>query len=112
MKMILAFIQPHRLDRVTRALAHVEGFRGMTVTPAQGFGHEKLDEKHDTRDQLSDFTRTIRLETVVDERVVEVVLETIVEATHTGGRGDGKIFLLDVREGIRIKTRERGPHVA
>ena len=110
--MILAFIQPHRLDRVTRALAHVEGFPGMTVSPAEGFGHEKLEEKHDTRDQLRDFTKTIRLETVVDDLVVEAVLRTIVDASHTGGRGDGKIFLFEVREGIRIKTRERGPDVA
>ena len=110
MKMILAFLQPHRLDRVTRALEHVEGFPGMTVTASQGFGHEKLDEAHDTREQLTDFTPTVRVELVVRDRIVNEVVETIVDAAHTGSRGDGKIFVLPVEEAVRIKTRERGAH--
>ena len=110
MKMILAFIPPHRLDRVTRALEHVEGFPGMTVAPAEGFGKEKLRESHDVRDQLKDFTPTVRLECVVDDTMADPVVEAVMEAAHTGGRGDGKIFVLPVEEAVRIKTRERGAH--
>lgn len=112
MKMILAFIPPHRLDRVTRALEHVEGFPGMTVAPAEGFGHEKLEESRDVRGQLKDFTPTVRIETVVREDMADAVMDAVVEAAHTGGRGDGKVFVIDVQEGIRIKTRERGADVA
>lgn len=108
MKMILAFLQPHRLDRVTRALEHVVGFPGMTVTASQGFGHEKLDEPHDTREQLTDFTGTVRVESVVQDGMVDEVVEAISEAAHTGSRGDGKVFVLPVERAVRIKTKEEG----
>ena len=111
MKMILAFIPPHRLDRVTRALEHLERFTGMTVTAAEGFGHEKLTEAQDVRGQLEDFTPTVRVESVVDDAMADAVVEAVVEAAHTGARGDGKIFVLPVEEAVRIKTRERGAHV-
>lgn len=60
MKMILTFIPPYRLDRVTRALEHVTNFPGMSVSEARGFGHEKLDRVQDARDQLEDFTEAVR----------------------------------------------------
>ncbi len=109
MKMILAFVPPHRLDRVTRALKHVEGFRGMTVTEGQGFGRERLEEEHDSRDQLTDTTPTARLEVVVPASLAEEVVTAIVEASHTGAAGDGKIFVLPVEQAVRIRTREYGP---
>lgn len=111
MKMILAFIPPHRLDRVTRSLEHVEGFPGMSVSDARGFGHEKLSGSHDVRDQLEDFTEAVRIESVVPDGMTEEVIEAVRSATHTGGRGDGKLFVLPVMEGLRIKTGERGPDV-
>ena len=110
MKMILAFLPPHRLDRVTRALGHVDGFSGMTVTRAQGFGREKLEDPHDAREQLTDFTDTVRVEAVVPDGIVDEAVAAIVEAAHTGSRGDGKIFVLPVGDAIRIKTKRRGPH--
>lgn len=111
MKMILAFLPPHRLDRVTRALEHVEGFTGMTVTPAEGFGHEKLEKTpRDVRDQLRDFTPTVRVEAVVPDDRAEAVVQAVVDAAHSGARGDGKVFVLPVEDGVRIKTKARGTH--
>lgn len=112
MKMILAFVPPHHLDRVTRALEHVDRFPGMTVSDARGFGHEKLSRSHDARDQLKDFTEAARVECVVPDSMVPAVIEAVRSAAHTGGRGDGKLFVLPVVEGLRIKTGERGPDVA
>ncbi|MBT8338088.1 MAG: P-II family nitrogen regulator [Gemmatimonadetes bacterium] len=110
MKMILTYLPPYRLDRVTRALEHVEGFTGMTVTPARGFGREKLeDDARDVRDQLDDFTPTVRVEAVVSDDRAEAVVQAVLAAAHTGARGDGKIFVLPVEDGVRIKTKARGP---
>ena len=111
MKMILAFVQPHRIDRVTRAVSHIKGFPGMTVSEARGFGKEKLQGEHDTREQLTDFTPTARIDTVVDNALVEAVLQAVIDSAHTGEHGDGKIFVLPVEQAIRVRTKERGPHV-
>lgn len=110
MKMILAFIPPHRLDRVTRALEHIDGFTGMTVTAAEGFGREKLTEPQNVRGQLEDFTPTVRVESVVDDGLADAVVEAVVDAAHTGSRGDGKVFVLPVEVAVRIKTGEKGEH--
>lgn len=111
MKMILALIQPHRLDRVTRALQHIERFPGMTVGDARGFGHEKLNPAQGVRAQLKDFTETTRIETVVGDGMVDQVIAAITAAAKTGGHSDGKIFVLPVEEGVRISTDQRGPDV-
>jgi nitrogen regulatory protein PII len=112
MKVILTFIPPHRLDRVTRALEHVANFPGMSVSDARGFGREKLDRPQGARDQLEDFTEAVRIECVIPDAMTDEVIEAVRSATHTGGRGDGKLFVLPVLEGLRIKTGERGPDVA
>jgi nitrogen regulatory protein PII len=108
MKMIVAFIQTHRLDRITRKLMHVEGFPGMTVVEGRGFGREKLEDVLSTREELTDFTPKVRIEIVVPVGLVESVIEVLVEGAHTGERGDGKIFVLPVEKAVRIKTKERG----
>ena len=109
MKMIIAFIQPHRLDRVTRALEHVVAFPGMTVTESRGFGREKVEvEAEDRRASLKDYTDTARIEVVAHDGQVAGVLAAITEAAHTGQRGDGKIFVVPVERAVRIKTREEG----
>ena len=109
MKMIIAFIQPHRLDRVTRALEHVVSFPGMTVTESRGFGREKLEvEAEDQRASLKDYTETMRIEVVAHDGQVDGILAAITEAAHTGQRGDGKVFVLPVERAVRIKTREEG----
>lgn len=109
MKMIIAFIQPHRLDRVTRALEHVVAFPGMTVTEARGFGREKLEvEAEDRRASLEDYTDTVRIEVVAHDGQVDAVVKAITEAAHTGQRGDGKVFVLPVERAVRIHTGEEG----
>jgi len=108
MNMILAFLPPHRLDKVALRLRKLEGFPGMTVTEARGHGREKLLDEHDARDELTDFTSTVRVEVVVPDELVAPVLDTIYEAAHTGARGDGKVYVLPVSDALRIKTGQRG----
>lgn len=108
MNLILAFLPPHRLDRVVLRLHRLPGFPGMTVTEARGHGHEKLQDEHDPRAELMDFTPTVRLEIVVGDDLVEPVISTIYEAAHTGARGDGKVYVLPVSDALRIKTGARG----
>jgi nitrogen regulatory protein PII len=108
MKMIMAYLQPHRLDRITRSLMHIEDFPGMTVVDGRGFGREKLEDVLSTREELTDFTPKVRIEIVVPVGLVESVIEVLVEGAHTGERGDGKIFVLPVEQAVRIKTKEAG----
>jgi nitrogen regulatory protein P-II 1 len=108
MNMIVAFLPPHRLDKVVLRLHKLPGFPGMTVTEAKGHGHEKLEDEHDRGADLTDFTPTVRLEIVVGDDLVEPVVTTIHEAAHTGARGDGKVYVLPVTDALRIKTGQRG----
>lgn len=108
MNMILAFLPPHRLDRVVLRLHKLPGFPGMTVTEGKGHGHEKLQDEHDSRDQLTDFTPVVRLEVVVEDDFVDPVMSAIYDAAHTGGRGDGKVYVLPVLDALRVKTGQRG----
>jgi len=109
MKLIVAFVQRHRLDPVTRALEHLPHFHGMTVTESRGFGREKLEhEAGDRRAELTDYTDNVRIEVVTHDAGVDAVLKAITDAAHTGQRGDGKIFVLHVERAVRIKTREEG----
>jgi len=107
MNMVLAFLPPHRLDRVVLHLHRIPGFPGMTVSNARGHGHEKLQDES-ARRRLDDFTDTVRLETVVPDDLVDTVLSTIEEAAHTGARGDGKVYVMPVTEALRVKTGQRG----
>lgn len=108
MNMVLAYLPPHRLDRVVLRLHRLPGFPGMTVTQAQGHGREKLEDEHDRGAELTDFTPTVRLEIVIPDDLVESVLDTIYEAAHTGARGDGKVYIMPVSDALRVKTGERG----
>jgi nitrogen regulatory protein PII len=110
MKLVLAYIQPHRLDAVRRGLEHLPHFPGMTVTAAQGFGREKTEEAapRDASEALTDFTEAVRIETVVHDEQVDDVLVAIMNAAHTGQRGDGKVFVLPVERALRIKTMAEG----
>ena len=109
MKMIVAFFHPRRLDRVTRALEHVPGFSGMTVTEGRGFGREKLQVRpRDHLAELTDFTDTIRVEIVTSATLVDALMNAITEAARTGQRDDGKVFVLPVERGRRIRTGEEG----
>ena len=112
MKMITAIIQPFMLSKVTRALEEIEHFPGMTVLDAQGFGREKADpdprERYPRMEDVIDFVRKVRIEIVAQDAMVGPIIDTIYQATHTGNRGDGKIFVLPVEHALRIKTGQAG----
>ncbi|MFV1985974.1 MAG: P-II family nitrogen regulator [Gemmatimonadota bacterium] len=109
MRMILAYVPPHRLDRVTRALRHVAHLPGLTVTDARGFGREKVEAPDESpAEELMDFTPMSRLEVVAHDEQVDEIVNAIVESSYTGNRGDGKIFVLPVERAFRIKTKQSG----
>jgi nitrogen regulatory protein P-II 1 len=112
MKLILAIIQPHKLEAVKEALNRVEVFR-LTVVDVQGFGrqkgHSEVYRGHELHTQL---LRKIQLQIAVNEDFVEPTVNAIIQAGRSGpdGKiGDGKIFILPLDDCIRIRTGERGP---
>ena len=112
MKMISAVIQPFMLTKLTRALEEIEDFPGMTVMDVQGFGREKAHHepgvRHSRIEDVVDFVKKVRVDIVAHNFMVDQIVETIVRTTHTGNRGDGKIFVLSVDHAVRIKTGELG----
>jgi len=109
MKEIKAIIQPFMLSKVVEALHDIPDFPGLTVTKVQGFGREKgKGETHRTVEDLIDYVPKVKLEIVVNDEMLDTVVKTIKEKAHTGNRGDGKIFIYDVRDTLRIMTGETG----
>lgn len=103
--MVVAIVQPFKLDSVTIALREVDGFRGMTVSECRGFGQEKLE---DEGEGLIDFTDKVRLDIALSGRArADAVADAIARVAHTGNRGDGKIFVWPVARVIRVRTREQ-----
>jgi nitrogen regulatory protein P-II 1 len=108
MKKIEAIIKPFKLDEVKEALQEV-GIQGITVTEAKGFGRQKgHTELYRGAEYVVDFLPKVKLEVVVDDNLAERAVEAIQTAAKTGRIGDGKIFVSDVQEAIRIRTGERG----
>ena len=108
MKKIEAIIKPFRLDDVKEAL-HEVGIQGMTVIEAKGFGRQRgHTELYRGAEYVVDFLPKMKLEIVVDDDAVEDAIAAITKAAHTGKIGDGKIFISDVIEAVRIRTSERG----
>ena len=108
MKKIEAIIKPFKLDEVKEALQEA-GLQGITVTEAKGFGRQKgHTELYRGAEYVVDFLPKLRLEVVVEDALVERVVEAIANAARTGRIGDGKIFVSNVEEAIRIRTGERG----
>ena len=109
MKKIEAIIKPFKLDEVKEAL-HGIGIQGMTVTEVKGFGRQKgHTELYRGAEYVVDFLPKIKVEIAIADELLEKAVDTIVQAANTGRIGDGKIFVLDVEETIRIRTGERGP---
>jgi len=107
-KQITAIIKPFKLDEVREALAAV-GVSGLTVTDVKGFGRQKgHTELYRGAEYVVDFLPKVKVEAVVAEEVVELAVEAIIKAARTGKIGDGKIFVLQVDEVIRIRTGETG----
>ena len=108
MKKIEAIIRPFKLDDVKNALNQA-GIKGMTVTEVKGFGRQKgHTELYRGAEYVVDFLPKTKIEVVVGDELVEKVVSTIVESSKTGKLGDGKIFVSDVSETVRIRTGERG----
>ena len=108
MKKIEAIIKPFKLDEVKEALQKA-GIQGMTVTEVKGHGRQKgHTELYRGAEYIVDFLPKVKLEVVVDEGQVQVVVETITNAAKTGKIGDGKIFVSSLDEVIRIRTGESG----
>jgi nitrogen regulatory protein P-II 1 len=108
MKKIEAIIKPFKLDEVKEAL-HEIGLQGLTVTEAKGFGRQKgHTELYRGAEYVVDFLPKVKIELVLDDVMVDRAIEAIQQAAHTGRIGDGKIFVTNVEEAIRIRTGERG----
>ncbi len=109
MKKVEAVIKPFKLDEVKDALQEI-GVGGMTVTEARGYGRQKgHTELYRGAEYVIDFLPKVKLEVVVPDDQLERVIEAISSAAHTGRIGDGKIFVTDVEDVIRIRTGEHGP---
>ncbi len=108
MKLIKAIIKPFKLDDVREALSEV-GVTGITVSEVKGFGRQKgHTELYRGAEYVVDFLPKVKVETVVDDEAVEKVIEAISKAANTGKIGDGKIFVLNVEQAVRIRTGESG----
>jgi nitrogen regulatory protein PII len=110
MHYVIAIIQPPKLDSVREALSAV-GVTGITVSDAQGYGRQKgHTEVYRGHEYTINFVRKVKLEIACDESTVEKVVEAIATAAKSsdGKVGDGKIFVLDLKDTIRIRTGERG----
>jgi nitrogen regulatory protein P-II 2 len=108
MKLVTAIIKPFKLDEVREALAAV-GVQGITVTEVKGFGRQKgHTELYRGAEYVVDFLPKVKVEAAIRDDMVDQVIETIEKAASTGKIGDGKIFVFDVEQVIRIRTGETG----
>jgi nitrogen regulatory protein P-II 1 len=108
MKYVLAFVSPDRMDALVEELAehHVHG---LSASEAHGFGQEHDANHPEHRDHAGvDLVRKMRIEIVCRDEEVEDLLAAFYKAAHTGRRGDGKVFVLEVVDALRLKTGERG----
>ena len=108
MKLIMAIIKPFKLDAVREALTEM-GVQGLTVSEVKGFGRQKgQTEIYRGAEYAIEFVPKVRLDIVIDDAEVERVVEAIRDAANTEKIGDGKIFVIDVGQAMRIRTGETG----
>ncbi|MBF0383227.1 MAG: P-II family nitrogen regulator [Magnetococcales bacterium] len=106
MKKVIAIIQPHRLDIVLEKLSKIE-ISGITITEARGFGQQKGHSNPSPGAELKvNLLFKFKLEIVVEESQVDLLLETVSDGGYTGRYGDGKIFVSDINQAMRIRTGE------
>ncbi len=107
MKMVMAIIKPFKLDEVREALTDL-GVQGLTVSEVKGFGRQKgHTEIYRGAEYTINFVPKIKMEVAVDDKLAPKVVETIQKSAHTGQIGDGKIFVLDLGQAVRIRTGEK-----
>jgi len=108
MKLVMAIIKPFKLDSVREALTEI-GVQGLTVTEVKGFGRQKgQTEIYRGAEYAVSFLPKVKIEVAVDDGLVEPVGESILSTASTGKIGDGKIFVLEVAQTVRIRTGETG----
>ncbi|NWF49875.1 MAG: P-II family nitrogen regulator [Ignavibacteriaceae bacterium] len=108
MKKVEAIIRPFKLDEVKEALSE-EGVRGITITEVRGYGRQKgHTETYRGSEYRIEFVPKIKIEVIVEDNKLEKVVDAILRSAKTGQVGDGKIFIYDIKEVIRIRTEESG----
>jgi nitrogen regulatory protein P-II 2 len=108
MKLLVAIIKPFKLDDVREALSEVQ-VQGLTVTEVKGFGRQKgHTELYRGAEYVVDFLPKVKIEVALDDDRVDAAVDAITRAANTGKIGDGKIFLMDLQQVIRIRTGETG----
>jgi nitrogen regulatory protein P-II 2 len=108
MKLITAIVKPFKLDDIREALSSLD-IHGMTVTEVKGFGRQKgHTEIYRGAEYTVEFLPKIKVEVAVSSERVDSILEAIIAAAHTGKIGDGKVFITNLDEVVRIRTGERG----
>ena len=108
MKKIEAIIKPYKIEEIKNSLVEI-GIHGMTVTYVEGFGSQGgHTESYRSAEIAVSFLPKIKIEVVVDDKKVDVVIEAIIKHAKTGSIGDGKIFVYNIENAIRIRTEEEG----
>jgi len=108
MKLVTAIIKPFKLDEVREALSAI-GVQGITVTEVKGFGRQKgHTELYRGAEYVVDFLPKVKVEAAISDNLVEQVIEAIEKSANTGKIGDGKIFVFDLQQVVRIRTGETG----
>ena len=108
MKLVIAIIKPFKLDEVREALSAI-GVQGITATEVKGFGRQKgHTELYRGAEYVVDFLPKIKLEIAVNDDLADKTIESILATATTGKIGDGKIFILELQDAIRVRTGEKG----
>ncbi|MEO6147088.1 MAG: P-II family nitrogen regulator [Sulfuriferula sp.] len=109
MKFVTAIIKPFKLDEVREALSAI-GVQGITVTEVKGFGRQKgHTELYRGAEYVVDFLPKVKIEAAIADDLLDQVIEAIEKSAHTGKIGDGKIFVFNLEQVVRIRTGESGP---
>ncbi|MNQ38736.1 Nitrogen regulatory protein P-II 2 [compost metagenome] len=108
MKLVTAIIKPFKLDDVRESLSEI-GVQGITVTEVKGFGRQKgHTELYRGAEYVVDFLPKVKIDVAIDDKDLDRVIEAITKAANTGKIGDGKIFVVNLEQAIRIRTGETG----
>ncbi len=108
MKLITAIIKPFKLDEVRQAVADI-GIQGVTVTEVQGYGRHRHTERYRGGEYSVDFLPKAKIELAVDDSIAEQVMEAVCNVARTGHTGDGKVWVVELEQALRVRTGETGP---